>query len=162
MNSDLTRILEGFQGQTCWHVAAGAVGYAFSADFGDKIPRSTPFVFRGIPDTSEFGKFRGHVGLMIWCRWRLDGLRAPISSSAEDKKAIEESLRVLIGATVKKATATPPAFDLIVEFDRDMTLRVFCENLPGIDTGSNWSGHLGSSQVLIGPGYTWRIVADPT
>ncbi|MCC6739916.1 MAG: hypothetical protein IT452_12785 [Planctomycetia bacterium] len=161
METDLTRMLEAFCGQRCWHVAAGAIGYAFSAEFGDKVGRDRPLLGKlSGPSPDEFELFKGYASLMIWCPWRLDGNEAPISSSAEDRGLIERKLQSLIGRTVQKATVISTALDLLIEFDAGLKLRVFSEYTADVDLGHNWSCHLGTAQCIAGPGVQWRICRE--
>jgi hypothetical protein len=118
-------------GETCWGVSAGAVGSTFFLNFGEK---------RIIPARGRFSEFElGEMSLGVWCTWRLDNATSSIMSSDEDSENVDKALRVLKGLKVVEIKITMPAWDLLVLFENELTLHVFCDQITENSSSStNW------------------------
>jgi hypothetical protein len=135
MNNDplshLLSIVEQIIGTTCWKVAAagGATGSHFNLDFGNMIewPVDTT---RMVPLEMQRGTY-GEFGVQVGCAsWRLDSENAPITAwtdIASPDGPMVKGLRLLQDCIVTDAKITKPGLDLLLEFNKNYSLRVFCD-----------------------------------
>jgi hypothetical protein len=125
-------------GKDCWGVAAGAGTYSrIALDFGARFPRDrlTPneFLTKVVRDNeAEFWLF-------VWTTpWRIQSRDTVIATwQDQDNKSNDgpmlDALDSLIGATVVAAHVSPPAWDITLTFDNDLTLSVFTDGSPRHD-----------------------------
>jgi hypothetical protein len=155
MNTDLVLQLATtvaqLNGTTCWKVAAGgATGSRFNLDFGAKLEWSI------VPDDPRLGKIvrgvHGEYGLQVGCAaWRLDNEEEPITAwtdLATPDGPMVMGLRHLVNCVVTRAEITKPGLDLLLEFDKKYTLRVFCDQFD--ETLRNYTVSFREKYVCIG------------
>lgn len=144
-------------GMKCWHVGAGeSTGSSFHLALGKKLPRSVPL--RKARKGDEYTKFEGEASMLVWCTWRLDGPTSPITSSDESSEVLARALQILLGQEILEVVALPPAGDLCICFSNDLTLRVFCDHIPGDPSfDGNWQVRVRRAVVAAGPGYQWQL-----
>ncbi len=150
----LTRLL----GLGCWYVASGgSIGTSFTLHLGAKMPRKQPLTNPAVSE--EFRRYEGEHILLVWCSWRLDGLDDALASS--DSSCIDASEKLqayLKGRKMLAATTFNKTFDVLLEFEGDLQLRVFCDRFGGADwTGENWQLETSGQIVAVGPGYRSSI-----
>jgi hypothetical protein len=130
---------------TCWCSIAGAgAGSVFQLYFGAKIPRQKPKPNTLLRDDARWND--AEFSLMVWSAWRLDGPLRPITGWLEpndNSGPMVKGLAQLEGETVMNVRVLPPAWDLILEFSGQKTLRVFCDATGDNPRSENWS--------LLGP-----------
>jgi hypothetical protein len=141
----------------CWNVnCGGAVGTSFSLDFGKRIPRRVPrYSDKRIIEVEED---YGEVHLLVWCAWRLDAESGPLTSSDDSDHGIKLGLSKLIGTTVETINAIPPAWDMTIWFSNGLSLKVFCDHVPGDPSiHGNWDFFLTDKSIHVGPGATYNV-----
>lgn len=144
-------------GMKVWHVGASeSTGSSFHLALGNKLLRSVPL--RKAREDDEYGEFEGEASILVWCTWRLDGPTSPIASSDESPEVLARALEILIGQEILEVVALPPAGDLCICFSNDLTLRVFCDHIPGDPSfDGNWQVRVRRAVVAAGPGYQWQL-----
>lgn len=153
----LRPLLHKLVGLECWHVnAGGAAGSTFSLALGERVLRDEPL--RNPSVSAQFRKYTGAANLYVWCAWRLDASDPNlVASSDQSPRVFKRRLQSLLKQRVRRASASPPAHDLSLEFDQ-ATLRVFCDHVPPNPTfDGNWELVTGAASVEIGPGYSVNI-----
>ncbi len=117
---------------------------------------------RNADEADESKYFEGEFRFLVWCTWRLEGERGPLSSSDRELEDIARGLEILRGKDLLEATVQPPAWDLCLRFSGDIRLSVFCDHLPGdASIEQNWELWHGQEALLVGPGYDWRVYSEP-
>jgi hypothetical protein len=145
----------------CWYVGTGgAVGTSFTLHFGAKIPRERPLKNPAVTD--DFRCYEGEHILLVWCSWRLDGpldiLASSDSSCATASQTLQEQLT---SRKLVSATAFNRAFDVALEFEGELQLRIFCDRFAGNgESGMNWQLETGRHIIVVGPGYRTSIDAQ--
>jgi hypothetical protein len=149
-------IIEAVRQKECWYVDIGGfAAHTFSLHLGRRFKRPSPV---GRDLTAEIALYDGEVNIYVWCAWRLDGPTAPLSSWDDTELSIVEALQRLKGETILEATINTPAWDLDVVFSNALTLRVFCDHVPGQPSYSgNWDIRFGGKLVAFGPGAEYRV-----
>jgi hypothetical protein len=124
-------------GAKCWNVGCGGcVGYTFQLALGLKIQRERPLKNPTI--SSEYRHFDGEFGLMVWCSWRLETARGPVTSSDDETPQMEIGLRRLAGKTISKVSILDGWF-LRIEFSNGWVLSVFPDHVgPNASFDGNW------------------------
>jgi hypothetical protein len=134
---DLVTAMERLHGLACWGTVAGdGAGSAVAIDFGGRRPREQPL--RNPHLTPEQREYVGEVSLLIHCAWRLETPTAVACGSGDDNgpdRPMLRGLTRLVGATVQHVEILREGRDLALVFDRDLTLRVFCDNT----TADGWN-----------------------
>lgn len=155
-------VIQALTGKPCWYASCGgAVGSTFELTFGAKIPRRD--VVQNDLHSEEFRRFEGESNLFVWCSWRLDDSTRPLSSSDDTKEHINDALNRVVGTVVTDVRIEMPGWDLHVGFSNGLTLRVFCDHLPGDPTFSdNWELCLRDKYIVVGLGSVFGIEARPT
>ncbi len=135
---DVKTFVDALRGLECWYVSVGGCTLpSFQLALGEKLLRPRPLRSKAHPDV--FRQFEAEVGLLVWCTWRLDDPSGPITSSDDTEEHIGEGLGRLVGVKVRTASARAPAWDMRVGFSNRMTLRIFCDKVPGDPSFStNW------------------------
>ena len=135
--------LRKLHGLECWGVLAGeGTGSQVTLDFGRKIERARPLRNPNLPESLRH--FKGEFGVFIQnCAWRLDSDRIVCSSKTpnDNQGAMVRGLRMLIGQHVVTTTAMLPGHDLVIEFSKAHTLRLFCDCFDQERDGDNYSLH---------------------
>ena len=84
--------------------------------------------------------FDSDQSLGVGCAcWRLDSSYRVITGSSDDSAVngpMESGLQTLVDRKVVSAAAEHPAWDLRIEFEGGLTLRVFCEDID--EDGENY------------------------
>lgn len=142
-----------FKGLKCWSVVAGiGSGSRVGLDFGGKIKRRRPLKNQMISEEARL--YKGEFSLFLEdCTWRLESQeRVMCSSKSENAEGGEmlSELRSLIGLTVNEFQVFPLSHDLILEFDRKLLLRAFCDCVDEED-GDNYTIFTPSDSFTIGP-----------
>jgi hypothetical protein len=159
-------ITSSIRGKECWHVGyGGAAGTVFQLHIGDKLRRDMnlsalkmPFHIDWIP--SEIDEYEGEIVLLVWCTWRLDGADGPLTSSDDTIDHVGDALKELKGRKIIDARIDLPAWDLHLFFSDGLTLRVFCDHMPGAPSFRyNWDMAIGDKSIEIGLGS--RIEVGP-
>jgi hypothetical protein len=118
-------------------VSCKSIGTTFKLALGGKIERPKPLPKRG--HTDEYRRFTGEVSLLVWCTWRADGKRGPLSSSADARLRVQKTLPTLVGRRITDVQIVVPSWDLRLVFTGDIVVSVFCDHVgtpPILDT--NW------------------------
>lgn len=166
-HQDPSAFVNKMLGLPCWYVSTGgAAGSTFELALGNKVPR--PRRLKNPAHSEEFRLFDGEANLLIWCAWRLDGSEGPLTSWDDTDANIKAMLAKLVGAAVESVAVTPMAWDLTLRFTADLTLRVFCDHVPGDPSfDGNWELWLADRGLCVGPGTRWTLesrseLAPPT
>lgn len=151
VETDVSETVQQIAGLECWYVSAGAVGASFEMALGRKIAREEPL--KNPTHSAEFRRFEGEANLLVWCSWRLDDLHQPLTSSDDTAESLQRELNRLVGAQVRHVAVQPPAWDMTITFSNDLTLRVFCDHLPGDPSfDGNWEVAFENTSLYVGPG----------
>jgi hypothetical protein len=155
--ADVQKLGPSLRGLECWYVSTGgAAGSTFQLALGDKVRRTSPLKNRA--HSSEFREFEGTVSLLVWCAWRLDGSDSPVTSWDDVDHNVETGLRRLIGSRIESFDVMPPAWDLSIAFSNGLTLRVFCDHVPGDPSfEGNWDMRLRAVTYSFGPGARYAV-----
>ncbi|MCI0642471.1 MAG: hypothetical protein L0Y72_02350 [Gemmataceae bacterium] len=155
------RVVDALQGKNCWYVSCGgSAGTSFELALGAKLPRR--HVFKNRENPTEFDKYEGESNLLVWCTWRLDGPNGPVASSDNLSNKMLKVLRSLAGARVKNVNIEKPGWDIRLEFSNRLTLRVFCDHLPGDPTfDGNWDLFTQDRVISIGVGSKCEVESRP-
>jgi hypothetical protein len=115
------------------------------------MPRQDPLT--NMAQSEEFRRYEGEASLFVWCTWRLDGPNGPLTSSDDTDANIVTQMEKLIGTTIQSVAPIPPAWDLIIGFANGLTLRVFCDHVPGDPSwDGNWDLCRQGTALEVGPG----------
>jgi hypothetical protein len=159
-------VIDALFGKPCWYVSCGgAAGPTFQLAIGGKIPRQCPL--RNDAHSEEYRQFEGEANLLVWCTWRLDDARGPVTSSDDSDKGIDSGLNRLVGAAITDAAIDLPGWDLQVGFSNGLRLRVFCDHVPGDPSfDGNWELWLPDRVISVGVGSVCdvesRLSASPS
>lgn len=128
-------------GQKCWSYRAGkATGSIISFDFGQKIKRD--LVLKGRPLSFDQRNYIGEYGLMIWCAWRLDGQNQVIcgwNDSNEQDGPMLSGLGQIVNKSVVNIEVGLPAYDLVINFDDSLFLKIFCDQTDPKENYENYT-----------------------
>ncbi len=151
-HQDLSTLVSSIQGLRCWYVSCGgAAGPTFQLALGNKVPRRT--LLKNAAHPEEYRRFEGEANLLVWCDWRLDGADSPLTSSDDSPANISSQLGKLVGTIIESVAVVAPAWDLTIRFSGNLTLRVFCDHVPGDPSfDGNWELWRQEIAVLVGPG----------
>ncbi len=149
---DVNGLVQSIQGLRCWYVSCGGCTLpTFQLSLGDKLRRARPI--NNPAQSEEFRQFEGEASLLVWCAWRLDGADGPLTSSDDADASVTTHLQRLVGARVEAVAVTTAACDLTLSFSGDLTLRVFCDHVPGEPSfDGNWQLRLKAVALYVGPG----------
>lgn len=128
-------------GQNCWSVIAGkGTGSNIALDFGKKILRKTEIKNDYLSE--EQRKYVGEFSLYITCSWRLDSDTGVICGSKEPNQndgPMIEGIKKITTKNIIDIEILSPAFDLLIQFEGRLTLRLFCDETDPIDEFDNYS-----------------------
>lgn len=160
-NLSLQELLDGLTGQECTAVL-NSVGSILLIDIGQ--------LGRG-PHQMEDSAPQGWRSLLINSPWRLEREAEVICDWNADNSVSGEMTRCiegLVGRTVERCLAVPPAWDLRVSFSGDMHLVVFSDSDAGRPHSWTMLGTDGL-EVVAGPGLDppgwdalWSTPVPPT
>lgn len=151
---EVVNALRRLEGQVCWNVSAGgAAASSFSLALGDRIPRKREL--RNPEASDEYRRFEGAHTFLVWCSWRLDGPDDSLVSSDNSTERITSTLRSsLEGLRPLRTTVRTRAHDVELEFERGLTLHVFCDRAQGdASSGDNWQLESPDGIIAVGPGF---------
>lgn len=164
---DLSRagaMLREAHNSICWR-AYTSLGNSPGLYFGKKVRRAAAESmmhsrrWMNRPDSW----YTGEIVFIAWCSWRLDAPDRPITSSDDDARAAAAGIERLTGRSLLASTLTPPAADVELHFSGDLTLKVFCDHVPGSPSfDGNWELQVRMSSLLIGPGSYCSYIAHET
>lgn len=141
----------------CWYVSAGgAVGTTFQLALGRRIPRDRPLDNQA--HSQDYRDSEGEANLLVWCDWRLDGKDEPVTSCDDTPERVRAGLERIVGHKVTAAILVPPAWDLGLEFDGGLILKIFADHVPGDPSfDGNWDLSLQDVGLYVGPGAKLEI-----
>jgi hypothetical protein len=95
---------------------------------------------------------QGELSLYVACAWRLES-REQIVCGCWDDQSPEGQMRTgldqLVGHTVRRVMAVPPAWDLAIEFDNGLLLRVFCDQTNDDEGADNYALYTGAEIFTV-------------
>ncbi|QDT98381.1 hypothetical protein V144x_38670 [Gimesia aquarii] len=142
--------------QKCWYVSSGAVGTTFELALGKKILRCQRLLNLSHPQ--EFREYEGSANLLVWCAWRLDRGMKTVTSWDDEIETVVEGLSHLTGKRVIDLDIQTPAWDLLLKFTGDYSLKVFCDHVPGNPScQDNWILSIPQKTLYAGPGQYYGI-----
>ncbi len=158
LNAQISTVLKPFLHKACWHVSVGGCTLpTFSLALGEKFKRARPLKNPAQP--SVFRKYEPEISMFVWCAWRLDCGNSIIASDDASAGEITHGLKQIIGKSATSIRPTSPAWDLVIDFEKNLRLTVFCNH-----TGKkpsfkgNWQAKVGQAKVFAGPGSKLEIV----
>jgi hypothetical protein len=110
------RAVEKLVGLAPWGVKMGTAWH-FSLDWGGEVVRGP-----GVGAMPQ-GEYR----LLVSGSWRLDAQDGVVCSWRDFNRAGERGIPSLSGRKVTRIEISPPGHDLVVEFEGNLTLRVFSD-----------------------------------
>jgi len=146
---ELRVVVQALVGKDCWSITSSRGG-AISVDFGRRIPLERPLKKPHL--SSEKQRFRGELGLLIRCAWRVDdeGGVLGIWSSLEDvDRVVPVGLDPLLQRRVSAVELVGPAHDLVIALD-EIRRRIFCDRAEG--DGYNYFVETESDGFTVWPG----------
>lgn len=143
--------LNRFTGQVCWGFAAGkGTGSVVSLDIGGKVLRESPLKNPHL--TAEQRKYDAEFDLFIHCVWRLESKTQVICGAWDDNAEggdMIEGLQRLVGQTISSVKVSKPAFDLAVNFNSGLVLRIFCDQTNQSEMEDNYSVFLPDAIYVV-------------
>ena len=151
--ASLRQLTASLLGERVWWVAPGA-GASFSLALGGGFRRTRPVKSAN----KRFSAYHPEMSLIVWCVWRLDTPRAPLASSdGDDRRSVSAVGRALIGKRIRAVDIESPCWDLQLTFTGGLSLRIFCDHLPGDPSfDGNWQLRVGPRIAAAGPGTRMR------
>lgn len=161
-------------GRKCWY-AYCSVGNTFKVVMGRKIPRDAQDLARreklarrpGARDqatagrdplASQWARFRGESELLVWCSWRLDDARGPLTSWDDQPERCEAGIRRLIGHAVR-AVEIGAGWNLRLDFAGGLVLSVMPDHVgPSARFDGNWELWRPDQAYLIGTDLGCRVI----
>jgi hypothetical protein len=95
----------------------------------------------------------GGLSLFASCAWRLQTTSEVLCGCWDDKEdsgQMRAGLDRLVGQPVRRALAVPPGWDLAVEFENGLVLRVFCDQTNDQEGADNYSLYCGNTVYTVG------------
>jgi hypothetical protein len=135
-----TEIRTSLIGRKCWYGYI-SFGNTFQIALGKRIARDSAEVAaterlqkikiakgRKPRTLDEFDRFMGESNLLVWCSWRLDGEKGPMTSWDDETGRCVTGIRSLIGRTVRDAVISD-RWNLQLAFTGGWTLNVFPDHV---------------------------------
>lgn len=134
--ASLTAALQEMVGHDCWGVIAGKSSVV-GLHIGPKLKRAEPVHNPML--SAELREYDGQYGLMIMCAWRLDTPTEVVAGSGDPAAGGPTStgLDRITGKRITAIALAPPAMDLVVSFEGDLALKVFCDGTDVADDSDN-------------------------
>jgi hypothetical protein len=163
--SDLEKKLETSINQLidkeCWGIVAGeGTGSFVNLEIGEKIRRNKEIENPALE--TDVRQFEGQYSLSLECAWRLDSTEAVICGASDDNSKdgkMLDGLRLLIGRRISRINLSKPGLDLDIEFSKDLTLKVFCDQTNENDQNDNYM--LFTPDQIITVSYGSRLECEP-
>ena len=148
-SSDVSSLLQRSVGTRCWHVSVGGASLpTFSLALGGKIPRESELPNKAQP--RAFRRYYPEVQFYVWCTWRLEDRSGVIATSRFPPARVVGSLNRCLGRRIIEAYVVPPAWDLVLIFERQLVLRMFCDRAPA-RAAEDWDARVGDRSIWVGP-----------
>ena len=156
-NAAHAQILAALRGKKCWYVSCGgSAGTTFQLALGERVRRSA--IINNTAHSEEFRAFEGEANLLVWCSWRLDGSEGPLSSSDDTMDHVVQALSMLADRVIDCVAIDMPGWDLRLEFNGGLVIKVFCDHVPGDPSfDGNWDLFLTEHIISIGAGSVCEI-----
>lgn len=153
---ELDRAVSTLAGLECWAVhCGGAAGSSFQLALGERIPLPAPA--KKTKHSDSLPQVEGEAGVLVWCAWRLDSTDGPVTSWDDTDESVDRGLNKLIGSRIVSVEVLPPVWDMNMRFSNSLTLRVFCDHVPGSPSfDGNWDLRTESGSIAVGPGVQVR------
>lgn len=173
-----TEIKTSLIGRKCWYGYV-TFGNTFQIVLGRKIARDPAEVAardrlhkrmvarriaKGVrvkpadPLSREFDRFQGESSLLVWCSWRLDGEKGPVTSWDDEGTHCQAGISRLIGRTVRNVSISG-LWNLQVEFNGGLVLSVFPDHVsPSASFDGNWEVWQPTQAYLIGTGLMCEVI----
>jgi len=153
MDNDFISQLHQLLGQSCWGYVGGIpTGSIISLDFGQKVKRNQKINNKHL--TTDQQHYVGQFSLMIWCAWRLDEGDTVIcgwNDSNEINGPMLNGLDKLVNRLVKAVKVEKPAYDLMLQFEDELYLKIFCDQTDTKESFGNYTYFV--------EGYNYRVEA---
>jgi hypothetical protein len=149
--------LKSVRHKACWHVSVGGCTLpTFSLAIGGKNKRDR--ALRNPAQPVAFRKYEPEISFFVWCAWRLECGDLVVASDDGDADEITRSLKRIVGKSVAKIEVTPPAWDLVMSFDKGLRLVVFCNHAGKKPSFSgNWQAKVQHTRIIAGPGIKLEV-----
>jgi hypothetical protein len=148
LGSALRRLVK----KPCLFIDTGPIDSPFvDLHFGSKIEREQPLDYADAD--SEVSRYEGEMSLFISCAWRLDSAEDVVCGCWDDKSDAGQmriGLTRLDGKTVRRVLANPPGWDLAIELDDGLLLRVFCDQTNDEEGADNYALYTTESIFTVG------------
>lgn len=163
-------IVSSLLGRKCWH-AYTSVGNTPKLVLGRKVPRDaedlaarakltarrkTRGAAKRHPDAWE--RYRGESELLVWCSWRLDGAKGPVTSWDDEPRRCEDGIRGLIGHGVRNVEIGT-GWNLRLDFAGGSALSVLPDHVgPSASFDGNWELWRPDQAYLVGTDLTCEVI----
>lgn len=157
-------------GRKCWY-AYTSVGNTPKLVLGRKVPRDAEDLAaraklaarrksRGVarhhPDVWE--RCQGESELLVWCSWRLDDAKGPVTSWDDEPKRCEDGIRGLIGRSVRDVKIGA-GWNLRLDFAGGLVLSVLPDHVgPSASFDGNWELWKPVQAYLIGTDLRCEVI----
>jgi hypothetical protein len=139
-------------GRRCWSIVAGpGTGSVVSLGLGDKVRRTKPLTNSHLSYDQRM--FESEFEIFIESFWRLDGPSQVICGGWDDNRPegpMLTGLRRLEGKELLDSHVSDPGLDLVLCFEDDLRLRVFCDQINEADQGDNYSVVTPEFESIVG------------
>jgi hypothetical protein len=153
------------EGKKClWYWAGESTGSVINVEFGKKIKRMKPIgtVLKQIrppnltltDEQREQREYEGEMILLVESAWRVDTDDGVLCGSTDSNCPgcdMQLGLEQLKGQTVKSVHILAPALDLTVIFEKNLILRVFCDQTNLYSRVDNYSFFNNDRAYIVGP-----------
>jgi len=151
---DFLNELRKLRDAECWAVAAGeGTGSRITLHCGRKIERGRSLTN---PNVSEaLRQFKGEFVVFVQdCAWRLNADKVICTSKTPNNNdgPMVAGLHSLVGQQIVAVTASPPVYDLMIEFSGASKLHLFCDCFDQERDGGNYSFHSANQVFVVGAG----------
>ena len=154
ISGDFLNELQNLKGLECWSVTAGeGTGSRIKLSIGRKIERTRPLKNPQLP--SDLRQFYSEFVIFVQdCAWRLNADKVICTSKTANNNdgPMVTGLHTLVGQQIVAVAASPPAYDLIVEFSGASKLHLFCDCFDQERDGDNYSFHSANQVFVVGAG----------
>ena len=164
-----TEIRTSLIGRKCWY-GYTSFGNTFQIALGRKVARDADEVAavkrmrerrtaKGLkpPVLDEFDRFRGESNLLVWCSWRLDGEKGPITSWDDEAARCQTGIRGLVGRVIRDAVIGG-GWNLQLAFSGGLILSVFPDHVgPSASFDGNWEIWQSKQAFFIGTDLTCEV-----
>lgn len=148
MNDSPNDVLACLVGQCCWYCSVGSGLGGLTLKLGKRIE-------------VEWTRSKGAVSeYMLWVQasaWRVESEGRVLSTDSDPQEEASWT-NLLLGKKIVSVRALAPAWDLIVEFEEHLRLRVFCNppDTGDMDDSTAWSfSSFGRGGLCVGPRGKW-------